>query len=329
MRRVLRTLGLILVCVYAAPVHSQQGSCEQRTIPVSVSSEDGTPVPPLTGSDFEATYRKEPVRITSAAINREPFRVVLLFDDSDSMHEPRSASAWNFAVDLGEDIVSVLPHTSEIGLEVFASELVRVANPTTERLELKSKVEALRTQSKSVLPGHRDTALWDAIIDSAKMLDTPRLGDVIYVITDGGENASSASLKRVTQTLEESGVRLFGFVFVKDITNSSRETPIDPSDLQKIVDDTGGTWVARHNEYQGVFLRPQDPALLDKLGKPTRLGLLLVSQYRQMFGYYRLNIDLPAKLDKREQLKLRLAGLSKSQQDNLVLRYPRNLFPCR
>lgn len=187
----------------------------------------------------------------------------------------------------------------------------------------------MRSHSEAVLPGHRDTALWDAVIDSSKMFDPPHLGDVIYVITDGGENASKASLRRVTQTLEEAGVRLFGFAFVKDSTGMSRELPIDPADLQQIVDDTGGTLVALHNEYLGVFLKSQDPALLDKSGKPTRLGLLLRSQFLQIFSYYRVSIDLPAKLESREQLKLGLAGLSKPQKDNLVLRYPRNLFPCR
>jgi hypothetical protein len=329
MPRVLLAFVLILEWVCVAPANAQQDSCQQRTIPVSISTRDAAPVPPLTAVDFEAVYEKKSVRVVSVAVNREPTRVVLLFDASGSMHEQRARSEWNFALDIAEDLLTVQPRTSEIGLELFAATSVRIADPTIERIELKNKLEALRARSKTIAPSPQKTALWDAILDSLKMFDHPHLGDAIYVITDGGDNASSASLKRVAQTLEDAGVRLFAFVFVKDSGGVSREEVLGPEDVMQIVEETGGTIVGFHNEYRGVFLIPPDPDIVDKSGKPTLLGLLLGSQYRQISNFHRVTIDSPAKVDRREKLKLNLVGLNKSQQENFVLKYPYKLAPCQ
>lgn len=329
MCHVLRTLVLIVSFVCVSGVQAQQDVCQTQTIPVSISTKDGAAVPQLSAADFEAAYGRKPVRVTSAAINQKPTRVILLFDTSESMHGLRSEAAWNFAVDLGEDLVQVLPKTSEIGLGVFASKFVRIASPTNERLKLKTELEAIRLDSKNVMPDPRRTALWDAVLDSFKMLDPPRLGDAIYVITDGGDNVSGASPKHVAQILSDAGVRLFASVFQKDSGGISREEMLSPVDVLQIADETGGTIVPIHSEYRGAFLKLPDPALTDKAAKPTRLGLLLGSQYRQISKFYAVGIDLPATIGKRQQLKLGLAGLSKFQQDNFVLNYQHILMPCR
>jgi hypothetical protein len=255
--------------------------------------------------------------------------VVLLFDASDSMRDVRSEDEWNFAVDLGETLVAEMSRTSEIGLEVFATKPVRIANPTNEPMNLKTELEALRAHPKALLPAPSRTALWDAVLDSLKMFDRPHLGDAIYVITDGGDNASGASLKQAAQTLKEAGVRLFAFVFVKRSGSTSPEEVLGPSDVLQVVDETGGTAVFNQFDSRGIFLLPKDPAIFDKLGKPSQLGLLLGSQYWRIFNFYRVSIDLPTIVDKRQQLKLGLVGLTKPQQDNIVLKYPHMLVPCQ
>jgi hypothetical protein len=57
------------------------------------------------------------------------------------------------------------------------------------------------------------TALFDSILEALKLLQPFQCGDVLYAITDGGDNASQASPAHTKATLLESGVRLLAFVF--------------------------------------------------------------------------------------------------------------------
>jgi len=329
MARKLLTFALILGCACVAPARAQKDTCQQKSIAVSLGSADNTPLPSLSSANFEGTYEKKPVRVTSAAIIQEAPRVVVLLDASDSMSGPSSKSLWNFSVAAGEDVVAQLPPKSEIGLAFFSTKSVRVANPTSERQILAHELEALRTGSKTLVPKPRKTALWDAILDSLNMFDGPRLGDTIYVITDGGDNASKTTWKDVARTLGESGVRLFALLVRYDAgrVQVAGETA-GPQPLLEIVGDTGGIVISFYTGISGVFPSPKDTVLFDDSGKTTPLGILLGSQYRQIFSFYRLDIELPATVDKPRQWKLDLVGLGKSQRHNLVLTYPLNLAPC-
>jgi hypothetical protein len=165
------------------------------------------------------------------------------------------------------------------------------------------------------------------------MFDHPRLGDAIYVITDGDDNASNSTSKEVTQILGAVGVRLFAFAIQGGEIGFSRlQRELELSRSQKLlqtVEDTGGIFVTYHPVYSGVVPFFPDPDLFDKSGMPTRLGTLLASQSRQMLNFYRIDIDLPAIVDKPQELKLELVGFGKSQRDALVVSYPHILLPCQ
>jgi hypothetical protein len=104
-----------------------------------------------------------------------------------------------------------------------------------------------------------------------------------------------------------------------------------PANMLHITEDTGGRAIGFRTFYQLNTLAgipDQDPALIDKSGNPTWLGLHLRSQYRQMLSFYRVDIDLPEIVDKPREWRLDLVGLDKFQQDNAVLKYPHMLMPC-
>jgi von Willebrand factor type A domain len=323
-----RTLVLILGYLCVRPLCAQQPSCEQRTIPVSISTMDSKPLRPLSSADFKGTYQKKPVRITSVTASQGPTRVVVLLDASGSVQGQKSV--WNFAVGVGEDLVTGLPPTTEIGLAFFSTTSVRVATPTKEREKLKAELEALRTNPKALPPKPRRTALWDAVIDSFYMFDHPSVGDAIYVITDGLDNSSSNSSKDAAQTLGAVGVRLFALVMQGTTRPSPRPEELSSSrDFLQTVENTGGIFVIYRAEYSGLIPFFPEPDLFDKSGKPTTLGMLMAPQARQMLIFYRLDIDLPEAVDKPRELKLDLMGFDKSQREAMVLTYPHILQPCR
>jgi hypothetical protein len=321
---------LILSYMCAVPAWGQGDACRHRTIPVSVVRNDNVSVNPLSIANFEGTYRKKQIRIASATFNHMPLRVILLIDVSGSMRDPRSESNWNLMEDVAEDLLAGLPPDSEIGLGFFSKEIEPIVRPTTDRKALLDQIEGLRARKSSLAK----TALWAAILDSLKMFGSPHLGDVIYVITDGEDNQNKVTATQVAQTLNETGVRLFAFLFQKQGFDALRLPPntSSPIDVARVSEDTGGRAIGFSTYYNGEYfagIPAQDSARVDKSGKPTWLGSHLRSQYQQMLNFYQIDIDLPETVDKPRDWKLDLVGFDKSQMDILVLKYPRMLVPCR
>ncbi len=317
---------LILGFLSALPTCAQLNNCQYRTVTVSVSTPDGSPVPPLESANFTGIYGKTPIHVTSAVMNREPVRVVLLLDISGSMNSTGTGFVGKFSVDLAEHFASNMPPETAIGLGFFYSELIPVLRPTTDRKSLLDQLEGLRSHPAS-LKGR--TAIWDAVLGSVKMFDHPHLGDVIYVISDGGDNASKITVNHVVQTLGESGIRLSAFLFqAMPAIRRTAEEELGPPSVDEMARDTGGTILTQTTQSIGVLKISGEPTLFEKSGKLTPFGSNLISQYKQIGYFYRIDFDLQETIKKPARLKLELVGLEKSQRDKIALTYPRVLPAC-
>ncbi|HSZ18408.1 MAG TPA: vWA domain-containing protein [Candidatus Acidoferrum sp.] len=259
----------------------------------------------------------------SAVMNREPVRVILLLDVSGSMQDFYSGYEGTSSLNLAEELVSMIPPESAIGLGFFHTEFIPVLRPTTDREKVRNQLEGLRSHPGSF---RGKTALWDAVLGGVKMFDRPRLGDVIYVITDGDDNASKVTMNHVSQPLEEAGVRLFAFVFQKPKRPGQIESV--KGFLQQVVRDTGGAIVVQMSEADGSVNLSASLTLFDKSGKLTRFGSDLESQSKQLGNFYRINIELPETLSKPQEWKLELAGLEEPQRKKIALTYPHVLVAC-
>jgi von Willebrand factor type A domain len=313
---------MFLGCLYVLSVRAQQDACQQRTILVSVETRDGAPAPELSSADLAGTFRHKAVHIKHVGLEQMLPRIILLIDTSGSMQ-----GTQNQALDIAEELLSKIPPAAEVGVAFFTKDMLPVSLPTSDRVKLKDQLEGLR---KNATTYKGRTALWASVLGSVKMFGTPQVGDAIYLISDGGDNASKSSEHEVAVTLTHAGVRVFGLTF-----RSPEEIHRPPEEaegwvyMQQMIEDTGGANVVFHGGLNiGYFPTPEHPALLDKSGRPTQLGLSLDEQFRELMNSYRVDIDLPKTVDKPREWKLGLVGLSKPQRDNLVLRYPRLLVPC-
>jgi hypothetical protein len=317
---------LILGSLLVLPAFAQIDNCQHRTVTVSVTAPDGSPVPQLGSANFAGIYRKTSVHVTSAIMNREPIRVVLLLDVSGSMKGMGTGFVGKFSLDLAEHFVSNMAPETAIGLGYFYTELIPVLPPTTDRNSLLHQLEGLRTHPDS-FKGR--TAVWDAVLGSMKMFDHPRSGDVIYVITDGGDNASKMTVNHVVQILGESGIRLTAFVFqAMPAIRRTAEEEIGPPTVDEVARDTGGTILTQMTESVGSLKVSGEPTLFEKSGKFTPFGSYLISQYRQIGSFYRIGFDLSESLKKPQNWKLELLGLEKSQREKIALTYPHVLPAC-
>jgi hypothetical protein len=189
------------------------------------------------------------------------------------------------------------------------------------------QVKGLRSHPESY---RGKTAIWDAVLGSIKMFDQARSGDVIYVITDGGDNASKTSLDQVIQTLGESGIRLSGVAFrVPSALLRNEEQARGLPILDRVARETGGTILSQFPPLVGSMPVSGAAPLIDKVGKRTTFALALDSQYLQLTSFYRVSFELPEALHKPQGWKLELAGIDESQRKKTTLTYPRVLGTCR
>ena len=314
-------VALLVGWVCVMPARAQQDVCQQRTIPVSVETKDATPAPELSSANLEGSYRNRTVHVKLVALEQRLPRIILLLDTSGSMQEKLSQS-----LDVAEDLLSSIPPATEVGLAFFAKDFQPVVLPTADHQKLKYQLEGLRRNPSSY---KGKTALWVSVLQSVKMLGNPHMGDAIYLISDGGDNASNSSKQKVAITLTQVGVRMFAVAFPAggQLLPSPEET-VGRAEVEQVSEDTGGTDVVFAGMYIGHFPSSQRPTLHDNSGQPTQFGFSLDEQYRMMLNFYRVDIDLPETVDKPQEWKFALVGLSKSQRDKLELSYPHLLVPC-
>lgn len=296
------SVALILGCLCVLPARAQHDACHERTIPASILSKDGAPVPPLSIANFEATYQSKPVRVRVVAPEQGPPRMVILLDTSGSMKETEKGT-----LDVAESLLSRMPPNAEVGLAFFANDLVQVALPTNNRESLKFQLQGLRTHPSSY---RGRTALWDAIGSIVSMFSHPQLGDTVFLITDGGDNQSKTDPEKVIHLLAAAGIRLFVVQVLDQWAKSLGRTADLESQFQEklpqVAEATGGFLIKSYSP---------DKVSLDR-------------EYWQIVSFYRIEIDLPGAVNKPRQWKLDLVGFAKSERHNLVLAYPRVLAPC-
>src|SRR6266446_1929239 len=130
---------LILGFLGAVPAWAQQETCQTRTVPVSIMSGDGSPLPDINAAAFEGSYRGGPVQINSVTIDQRPHRVLLLLDTSGSFTDKLD---WAFNV--ANDMLEHIPLPTEIGLASFANTVERAVPPTPDRTEIRNEIKSLR-----------------------------------------------------------------------------------------------------------------------------------------------------------------------------------------
>jgi VWFA-related protein len=159
-----------------------------------------------------------------------PVSLGILIDSSGSMYDKRPA------VDAASlDLVKLSNHDDEAFLVDFSSEAYIDQDFTDSIAKLQRGLSYIKSSG--------GTALYDAVIASADYLskNAKRTKQVLLIITDGDDNASSATLEsaiRRVQDLDGPAIYCIGLLFGEDVTRSdarhSREV------LGELAAQTGG-----------------------------------------------------------------------------------------
>jgi hypothetical protein len=313
------TFALLFLGVsFLQSARPQQDECLQRAVVMNVITRDGQIATSLDPSQFLAFLRHKPVPVLEVMENRRPRRVLILLDASESMKPTHK-----FTFDVATELLTLLPPGTEVGFQVFAKTVVGSAAMGTDREAVRKQIEGLRDDRRLPTKIKGTTALLSTIQGSLASFGTPRVGDTLYVISDGDDNASNLNWHKLDEEIIQRGVR----VFAMRIQWTAEGFEVEGSDnLQDIVNSTGGSSVVVPLDVMRYEDATYDEPMRDSAGKPTQRALQLELQVRLIGNLKRVLIQLPEPTSKARDLELRFS--EPKAYKNLVLIYQHSVPPC-
>jgi tight adherence protein B len=151
--------------------------------------------------------------------------VVLAVDRSQSM----KGQALTDASQAARAFVRAKPQADRIAVVAVGVKALQLTNFTSATIDADSALEQISVDST------QGTALYDAVVLSAQMLDSEVLpGRVLILLTDGQEMTSEASLAQAIGAARKAGVVVYPVAIVSP--------DFRPAPLMKLAKETGGTY---------------------------------------------------------------------------------------
>lgn len=292
---------------------------ERRAISVSVMDKEGNFVEGLTAENFEVKIGRKQVRVDSARVDVRPRRIAIVLDISGSMEEQKLIGTAELVA--FNAVTSLTPnhHVSFYTISTSPEKIVTLTNNRKEAVSaLKSFVQGKKKKDKKL----RRTALWDTLYLAATDFPQKAFGDVIYLITDGGDSASKIKKKKVEEELLRRGIRVFS-VCLDDpyFTRGGTEAPSRV--CRRVAEVSGGWAVALSSRSRGGGLNWVRKSEKEKMN----FVKLLRGLYWPLIVTYRVVIELPETVKERQKLKVKVVDENGKKKKKLKLSYPRYLFP--
>ncbi len=210
--------------------YTLQTNAYEVRLNASVIDASGTPVDSLPEDAFHVYEDGVPQTIVGFRHEDLPVSLGILIDSSGSMYDKRTS------VDAASlDLVKLSNPKDEAFLVDFSSEAFIDQDFTSDIAKLQSGLSYIKSSG--------GTALYDAVTASADYLakNAKHPKQVLLIITDGEDNASSATLEqaiRSVQGLDGPQVYCIGLLFGEDVTRS--EAKHSAQVLRELAEQTGG-----------------------------------------------------------------------------------------
>ena len=292
---------------------------EARSVLVSVCDRRGVSVRDLSKDNFRVRLNGKPVIVLDAHYSVTPRRIVVLLDVSGSMTNGKSQK-WQIARAALDDLLTVTPPEVPLAMLTFSRQVQKVFDFRQGRPAIANWLkENPEMPPKSRIGG--PTALLNAILEGLKLLQPSQPGDVVYAITDGGDNVSQASKERVTAAMLSSGVRLFAFVFEEPTSIYEHK-----DDFLATVADSGGFAFGVAGSPNSSGPSRKDLYLLDK---DNQKKVLATAEELNLLVHGFWTLDLAASpSNKNRKLQADVVDQNGTRKDVLLL-YPRLLLGAK
>jgi len=196
---------------------AQEAPCQRRSIPVALRDNQNLPFQDISVAELEAKVRGKPVKILSFAPDPRPHRLVLLLDTSGSMGSTAGESPlFALGLALARHFFEVHQQWSHIGLLTFNKNVTEALDFMKGNSAVGEKLQEIASDRNYVKANVKGTtALRDTILEGLQLLDHPSSADALYLLTDGGDNASKHSAADVTHRLALTSVGCLLYFFAK------------------------------------------------------------------------------------------------------------------
>jgi VWFA-related protein len=202
------------------------------TVYVSVTNAAGEPVgiDPKTIQISENGQPMQPVDIRGGGEGQaQPLTTMLVLDISGSMEKNNKFAA---AKEAAKTYVSQMRPGDQAGLITFDTQVRYVQPVTTDIAALTQTIEGLRTGS--------DTAMFNALIEAEKALESVPGRKAIIVLTDGLDNQSHSTADDVITAIGPSGLTISTIGFGDASTAS--QAGLDEAALKSLAEKSGGLY---------------------------------------------------------------------------------------
>jgi hypothetical protein len=232
---------------------------------------------------------------------------------------------WNLEVSLARHFFEVNGQRAQLAMLVFNDQVtdeIDFSPGNSVVGEMLRQIAENREFVKTHIKGK--TALRDAILQAISMLDHPTSADAVYVLTDGGDNASHSSVDGLNRRLAVSSVRVFAVLLYRDLPyrNRTPEEEIGPQDLSEIAHKSGGE-ILTAAEWRG-----KQVALSANADARVQSAEMLSRLYQTIFQDRLVEVELPFPLRTNEHWELKLSNAARHDWKNVQIIYPDTLIGC-
>jgi uncharacterized protein with von Willebrand factor type A (vWA) domain len=155
----------------------------------------------LNKSNFRLESKPPVTEVATVTRRLQPPRAMLLIDISDSMRTPGKLKVIS---SLARGFVDASSANSSLAFLTFSDSVKdRLGFPASKDVLLQ-KLEAISRESAGAKGGR--TALLDVMSEAIRMFDRVRPGDVVFLVSDGGDNRSHTQMREVKRLLLERGL---------------------------------------------------------------------------------------------------------------------------
>ena len=312
-------LASVVVLVFAWLGSAQsQPSAGTSSLLVTVVNADGNFVRDLTKDDFRIRVNGRPVAPRDASFSVAPRRIVVLLDMSSSM---ASKTKWQVAREAVDDLIADTPPEVHIALFTFSNHVRDAFDFSQSRDSMAKWLKENADMSAVNIRG--TTGLYNAVLAAAKLLQPGRSGDAIYIITDGGDNASDITETEIRKILLRSKIRLF--VFLLDEPSTIARGGPGPDSVVRTAHVTGGFIFGVRSGATGAPSGINEYAFDFDDRTRTKIKLCTLALNIRINSFFTLEFDLPPLRKKVSKVSVEVVDTSGRARKDLSWSYPKEL----